>query len=103
MSAKFKLLLNQKRNYCAFIENNKYLNSEIRKHKIKLKIIRVNESNIINLVSNFHKDFTFIAESGISNHEQIKKYNDNGIFNFLIGESLLKSNNISNKIKELKG
>tara|TARA_B100001245_G_C22823541_1_gene396242 strand:- start:266 stop:1051 length:786 start_codon:yes stop_codon:yes gene_type:complete len=68
-----------------------------------LKTLETNESNIINLVSNFHKDFTFIAESGISNHEQIKKYNDNGIFNFLIGESLLKSNNISNKIKELKG
>ena len=28
--AKFKLLLNQNRNYYAFIENNKYLNSEIR-------------------------------------------------------------------------
>ena len=68
-----------------------------------LKTLETNESSIINLVSNFHKDFTFIAESGISNHEQIKKYNDNGIFNFLIGESLLKSNNISNKIKELKG
>ena len=68
-----------------------------------LKTLETNENNIINLVSNFHKDFTFIAESGIGNHEQIKKYNDNGIFNFLIGESLLKSNNISNKIKELKG
>ena len=40
MHAKFKLLLNQKRNYCAFIENNKYLNSEIiqlsKKHKIEV-------------------------------------------------------------------
>jgi len=68
-----------------------------------LKTLETNENNIINLVSNFHKDFTFIAESGINNHEQIKKYNDSGIFNFLIGESLLKSNNITNKVKELKG
>ena len=44
--AKFKLLLNQNRNYYAFIENNKYLNSEIRKHKSKLKIIRVDENNL---------------------------------------------------------
>ena len=69
--AKFKLLLNQKRNYCAFIENNKYLNSEIRKHKIKLKIIRVNESNLsikkliyndyFNNINNF-KNLLFILQ-----------------------------------------
>ncbi len=68
-----------------------------------LKTLNVSENNIINLVSNFHKDFTFIAESGITNHDQIKKYNDCGIFNFLIGESILRSKNINDKIKELKG
>ncbi len=49
------------------------------------------------------KEFTIVAESGIKTHDQIKQYNDSGIFNFLIGESILKSTNISNKIKELKG
>ena len=44
--AKFKLLLNQNRNYYAFIENNKYLNSEIRKYKTKSKIIRIDENNL---------------------------------------------------------
>ena len=39
--AKFKLILNQNENYCAFIENNKYLNKEINKYKIKSKIIKI--------------------------------------------------------------
>ena len=69
--AKFKLLLNQNRNYCAFIENNKYLNSEISKHKVKLKIIRVDENNLsikkliynnyFNNINNF-KNLLFILQ-----------------------------------------
>ena len=65
--------------------------------------MEIDENNILSLASNFHKEFTIVAESGIKNHDQIKKYNDVGVFNFLIGESILKSINISNKIKELKG
>ena len=68
-----------------------------------LKTLEIDENNILSLASNFHKEFTIVAESGIKNHDQIKKYNDVGVFNFLIGESILKSINISNKIKELKG
>ena len=68
-----------------------------------LKTLKVNNENTIDLVSNFHKEFTIVAESGIKNYDQIKRYNDHGIFNFLIGESLLKSSNINNKIKKLKG
>ena len=64
---------------------------------------RTNNDNSINLISNFSKEFTIVAESGIKTHDQINKYNEIGIFNFLIGESILKSNNINNKIKELKG
>ena len=67
-----------------------------------LKTLDVSDNNI-NIVSKFTKDFTFVAESGIKTHDQIKKYNDAGIFNFLIGESILKSTNISNKIMRLKG
>ena len=68
-----------------------------------LKTLEVNDSNTINLASTFPKEFTIVAESGIKTHDQIKQYNDLGIFNFLIGESILKSNNIDNKIKKLKG
>ena len=68
-----------------------------------LKTLNVNDDNTINLLTNFPEEFTFVTESGIKNYDYIKKYNNVGIFNFLIGESILKSNNINNKIKELKG
>ena len=55
--AKFKLILNQNKNYCAFIENNKYLNQEINKYKIRSKIIKINNSNIRKtLISNNYFD-----------------------------------------------
>ena len=52
--AKLKLILNQKKNFHAFIENNKYLNKEIKKNKIQSKIIRVKKdiNKIKELISN---------------------------------------------------
>ena len=64
--------------------------------------LKVNTNNTINICNKIPKNFTIIAESGIRNKEDIIKYNKNGIYNFLIGESLLKSNNLIDKIKELK-
>jgi len=61
----------------------------------------VNINNALNLISNIPNNFTIIAESGIKTRDEINRYNDMGVFNFLIGESILKSNNISKKIKEL--
>jgi len=65
--AKFKLILNQNKNYCAFIENNKYLNKEINKYKIKSKIIKIKNNIAKKLVLNnyFHninnsKNLSFI-------------------------------------------
>jgi len=43
--AKFKLILNQNKNYYAFVENNKYLNQEIKKHKTRSKIIKINKND----------------------------------------------------------
>ena len=53
-SAKFKLILNQNKNYFSFIENNKYLNKAIQKYKTKSKIIKINKNykKIKNLISN---------------------------------------------------
>ena len=68
-----------------------------------LKTLEINNDNSIDLISDFSKEFTIVAESGISSNKQIRKYNEFGIFNFLIGESILKSSNINNKIKELIG
>ena len=56
------------------------------------------KANIIKGISN---DFIIIGESGIKNHQDIKKYNKSGIYNFLIGHSILKSKNIEKKINEL--
>ena len=53
-NAKFKLILNQNKNYFSFIENNKYLNKAIQKYKTKSKIIKINKNykKIKNLISN---------------------------------------------------
>ena len=66
-----------------------------------LKNLDININNSIILNKNLTNDFTLIAESGISSPLDIKKFNDNKIYNFLIGETLLKSNNKEKKIGEL--
>ncbi len=56
--AKFKLVLNQDKNFYAFIENNQYLNKEIKKYKIKSNIIKINQNHkkIKKLISNSYFD-----------------------------------------------
>tara|TARA_B100001173_G_scaffold96109_1_gene83168 strand:+ start:16 stop:1308 length:1293 start_codon:yes stop_codon:yes gene_type:complete len=56
--AKFKLILNKSKNYYAFIENNKYLNQEIKKYENISKIIKINKNNtrIKKLISNSYFD-----------------------------------------------
>ena len=55
---KFKLVLNQNKNFYAFIENNQYLNKEIKKHTIKSNIIKINQNHkkIKKLISNSYFD-----------------------------------------------
>ena len=66
-----------------------------------LKNLNVDLNNSIYLNKNIVNDFTVIAESGIKKSTDILKFNKSGIYNFLIGESLLKSANKEKKIKEL--
>ena len=66
-----------------------------------LKNLKTDINNSADLFRSISKDYTVIAESGIKSSADIKMYNDLGIFNFLIGESILKSNNYSTFIKEL--
>jgi len=56
--AKFKLILNQNKNFYAFVENNKYLNQQIKKYKIRSKIIRIikSEKKIKKIISNSYFD-----------------------------------------------
>ena len=65
-----------------------------------LKSLSVNINNTLNLIKKIPKEFIVVAESGIKSKTDIDKYNDVGIFNFLIGESILKSSNINDKIRE---
>ena len=79
--------------------------------KLNNPIIGINNRNLSNLNINLDntkdlrkqipENFTLIAERGINTKQDIIEYNKTGIYNFLIGESLLKSKDISKKIKEL--
>tara|TARA_Y100000590_G_scaffold69673_1_gene76029 strand:+ start:435 stop:1220 length:786 start_codon:yes stop_codon:yes gene_type:complete len=66
-----------------------------------LKNLKVDINRTFEIIKNVPKEFTLIAESGIKNREDINKFNNYGIYNFLIGESILKSKDISQKINEL--
>ena len=66
-----------------------------------LNDLSVSTENTTNLIKYIPKNFNVIAESGIRNNQDIKLYNEFGIYNFLIGESILRSNNITLKFKEL--
>ena len=86
--------------------------SEIKRAlKLNYPILGINNRNLKNLKTDINnsadlfrrisKDYTVIAESGIKSSADIKMYNDLGIFNFLIGESILRSNDYSTFIKKL--
>ena len=53
------------------------------------------------MINKIPKSFTVIGESGIKSNENIKKYNDHGVYNFLIGETILRSSNYDLMIKKL--
>ena len=66
-----------------------------------LKNLKTDVNNSANLFTSISKDFTVIAESGIKSSSDIAMHNELGIFNFLIGESILRSDDSSKFIKTL--
>lgn len=66
-----------------------------------LKNLKTDLNNSVSLFTSISKDYTVIAESGIKTAEDISMYNDLGIFNFLIGESILRSKDYATFIKKL--
>jgi len=66
-----------------------------------LKNLKTDLNNSLSLFTSISKDYTVIAESGIKSSNDISMYNDLGIFNFLIGESILRSKDYANFIKKL--
>ena len=66
-----------------------------------LKNLKTDLNNSVSLFTSISKDYTVIAESGIKTAEDINMYNDLGIFNFLIGESILRSKDYETFINKL--
>ena len=66
-----------------------------------LKNLKTDLNNSVSLFTSISKDYTVIAESGIKTADDISMYNDLGIFNFLIGESILRSKDYTTFIKKL--
>ena len=66
-----------------------------------LNNLSVDINNTLKLIKKIPSDFTIVGESGIKKFQEIKLYNNAGVYNFLIGESILTSNNIKKKFDEL--
>jgi indole-3-glycerol phosphate synthase len=80
--------------------------------KIGAKIIGINNRNLRtfnvsldvsrNLIKQAPKDALMVSESGISKREEIIELRELGFSGFLIGETLMKSNNIKAELMKLK-
>ena len=78
---------------------------------MKAKIIGINNRNLhtfktdinttINLAPKFDDDVIIISESGINNNNQIKMLQKKNVNAFLVGESIIKSDNITKAIHDL--
>jgi len=68
-----------------------------------LDTLSIDINNTLNLIKDISKDFTVVGESGIKTNNDIKLYNKSGVYNFLIGETILKSKDREAKIRELLG
>jgi indole-3-glycerol phosphate synthase len=66
-----------------------------------LQNLKTDINNTVSLFTSVGKDYTVIAESGIKSADDIKMYNELGIFSFLIGESILRSNDYPTYINNL--
>ena len=67
-----------------------------------LKDFTVDMNNSINLRNKTPKDIYFVSESGIKTRSDIKKLEDNNIDAVLIGETLMRSNDIISEVRKLK-
>ena len=67
-----------------------------------LKTMKTNIKTTLNLIKLVRQDkITVISESGIKNLSDIKLLRECGVKGVLVGETLLRSKNISLKLKEL--
>lgn len=68
-----------------------------------LKTFTTSIDNAIRISKHLEPDQVAVAESGIRGREDIVKLQDAKIFNFLIGESLVRSENPQKLLKSLMG
>ena len=67
-----------------------------------LKDFTVDMNNSINLRNKAPKDLLFVSESGIKTRSDIKLLEENDVNAVLIGETLMRSNNILDEVRKLK-
>ena len=67
-----------------------------------LKDFTIDMNNSINLRNKAPKELLFVSESGIKTRSDIKKLEENDIDAVLIGETLMRSNDIINEVRKLK-
>ena len=67
-----------------------------------LKDFTVDMSNSINLRKSVSKDILFVSESGIKSRSDIKVLEENDVNAVLIGETLMRSNNIIDEVRKLR-
>ena len=65
------------------------------------KTLNVDINNFKKLVKEIPKDVIKLCESGLNSNNDLKVMEQNGIMRFLVGESLMRSDNIELATKEL--
>ncbi|UCD84399.1 MAG: indole-3-glycerol phosphate synthase TrpC [Deltaproteobacteria bacterium] len=68
-----------------------------------LHSFKVDVNTTLKLIPQTPRGITIISESGISNREEIVKLQKAGVDGFLIGEALIREQDIGSKLKELLG
>lgn len=66
-----------------------------------LKTLKTDLSLSERLIPFIPKGITVIVESGIESGHDIQRYHRQGVYNFLVGTTLMKSRNVTQKIHEL--
>ena len=68
-----------------------------------LKTLEVDPKLAKQLIPHVPKDATIVIESGLSKHEELMEYKSLGVSAFLIGTTLMKSNDILGAVEKLLG
>ena len=109
-----KLLENEAHNYNmdVLVETHTY-DEIIMANQLKTNLIGINNRNLktmevdinntINLKKHIDADKIIVAESGLKNHKDLIMLKENGINIFLIGESLMKEQDLESATKKILG